>query len=200
MSGTENNKPHPPGRVKIVKALRTLLETKDFSSIKIADIARTAGVTEPLIYKYFRDKRDLLHELLQEYLEKSFDIVINDLKDMHGSMNKLRHFISIYIQAYNIDRVIARVVLLEVSSSYDYYESNSYQTFKKYGQLIFSIIEEGVESGELRDDIPPLVMRHVILGGIDRSCLNPIIFNKPIDVEPLANDLSTLIFDAIRKK
>ena len=53
-SGNQN---HPPGRVKIVTALRSLLEQKSFNAIRTAEIASHAGVTESLIYKYFRDVR-----------------------------------------------------------------------------------------------------------------------------------------------
>ena len=61
-------KPHAPGKTKIMAALRSLLEDKEFVSITTAEIARNAGVTEALIYKYFHDKRDLLHQVLAEYL------------------------------------------------------------------------------------------------------------------------------------
>ncbi|MBE9545213.1 MAG: TetR/AcrR family transcriptional regulator, partial [Proteobacteria bacterium] len=61
-------KPLPPGRIKIAQALKYLLEEKEFSAITTAEIAKNAGVTEALIYKYFKDKRDLLHQVLSEYL------------------------------------------------------------------------------------------------------------------------------------
>ncbi len=64
------NRPFPPGRIKIADALRFLLEDKDFGDITTAEIAKTAGVTEALIYKYFKDKRDLLYQVLAEYLEQ----------------------------------------------------------------------------------------------------------------------------------
>ena len=66
----KGGRPYPPGRIKIADALRSLLETKDFSAITTAEIAKHAGVTEALIYKYFKDKRDLLHQVLAEYIER----------------------------------------------------------------------------------------------------------------------------------
>ena len=50
-------KKFPPGRVKIADALRTLLEQKEFNAITTAEISRQAGVTEALIYKYFKESR-----------------------------------------------------------------------------------------------------------------------------------------------
>ena len=63
-------RPFHPARIKIADALRGLLEKKEFNAITTAEIARSAGVTEALIYKYFKDKRDLLHQVLVEYLEQ----------------------------------------------------------------------------------------------------------------------------------
>ena len=63
-------RPLPPGRIKIVRALKSLLVEKEFGAITTAEIAKNAGVTEALIYKYFIDKRDLLHQILSEYLEQ----------------------------------------------------------------------------------------------------------------------------------
>jgi len=74
----------PPGRIKIAEALRSLLEKKDFGSITTTEIARTAGVTEALIYKYFKDKRDLLYEVLREYLEHYDTRFEIDLKGIRG--------------------------------------------------------------------------------------------------------------------
>ncbi len=200
MQETQNRKPHPPGKIKIINALRTLLESKDFNSIKIAELAQTAGITEPLIYKYFKDKRDVLHTLLLEYLETKFNTAINELKKITGSLNKLEGFIYSYINAYNEDRVIARVILLEVSNSFDYYESQPYRNLKKYGELILNIIKEGVKEGNIRDDINPLNLRHLLFGSLDRACLSPIVFNKPIDVDTISREMTELIFDAIKKR
>ncbi len=85
-----NGKPLPPGRIKIVESLKTLLEEKDFGAITTAEIAKTAGVTEALIYKYFKDKRDLLHQILSEYLEQYRVQITHDLRGIKGVFNKLR--------------------------------------------------------------------------------------------------------------
>ena len=47
------NRPLPPGRIKIAQSLKSLLVEKEFSAITTAEIAKNAGVTEALIYKYF---------------------------------------------------------------------------------------------------------------------------------------------------
>ena len=104
----------PPGKVKIAEALKILLREKDFNSITTADIARTAGVNEALIYRYFKDKRGLLHDVLAEYLEDYIEKIEFDRKGIKGAANKLRQLIWDTIYLYQQDRVFAKILLLEV--------------------------------------------------------------------------------------
>ena len=62
MASNIPNHSDPPGKIKIAEALRILLKEKDFNSITTADISRTSGVNEALIYRYYKDKRGLLHD------------------------------------------------------------------------------------------------------------------------------------------
>ena len=58
----------PPSMVKLADALETLLKEKDFNSISAAEISRTAQVNESLLYRYFKDKRGVLHFILHNYM------------------------------------------------------------------------------------------------------------------------------------
>ena len=52
----------PPGRIRLAQSLVALLEEKEFTAISAAEIAKHAGVTDALIYKYYKDKRGLFQE------------------------------------------------------------------------------------------------------------------------------------------
>ena len=155
-NATKNFKerPLPPGRIKIVQALKSLLEEKEFSAITTAEIAKTAGVTEALIYKYFRDKRDLLHQILGEYLEQYRSQMDRDLKGIKGALNKLRKLIWFHINVYATNRVFAKILLIEVRNYPDYYKSETYSRVKEYSNIVLQIIEEGTRDGEIREDVP----------------------------------------------
>ena len=76
----------PPGKLKIINAMRILLEDRTFESMTISEIAVTAGVTEGLIYKYFKDKRDLLHHVLREHYEQFLVQIDRDLQGIDGAL------------------------------------------------------------------------------------------------------------------
>lgn len=194
------NQSFPPGRIKIAEALKRLLAEKEFGAITTAEIARTAGVTEGLIYKYFDDKRDLLHQVLAEYMESFLIRAEQDLKGTRGALNKLKKLVWTHLNMYATDRVFARIMVFEVRNYPDYFRSNAYQIVKRYGRALEEILEEGVRAGEIRGDISASMMRQLILGGIEHACLPGLIFNLEIPVDALAEDLCTLLFRGIAKQ
>ncbi len=190
----------PPGRVKITKALKTLLEKKEFSTITTAEIAKTAGVTEALIYKYFKDKRDLLHQVLKEYLEQYNVQLEQDLRGIKGALNKLRKLIWSHINVYATNRVFARILLVEVRNHPDYYKSGTYSLVKRYSDIVLNLIKEGLRDKEIRSDLPPMLIRHGIFGSIEQVCLSGVIFGRVIDPDALTEELCEFVFQGIARK
>jgi AcrR family transcriptional regulator len=191
--GTSN----PPGYAKIVEALKKLLTEKEFSSITWAAIAKTAGVNEALIYKYFRDRRNLLYQVLREYLEKYIDQAAEDLEGTTGAVNKLQKLILSHFRAYREDRVFARILLLEVRNYPDYFESPTYELVKRYANKILEVVEEGMRNGEIRSDISARYLRQVILGGIEHLCMPAIVYGHDFSPDFLTAELCRVILGGI---
>ena len=195
--GNPRERPFPPGRIKIANAFVSLLEQKEFSSITTAEIAKKAGVTEALIYKYFDDKRGLLHQVLKEYLEQYLVQFERDLKGIKGALNKIRKLIWGHISVYSANRVFAKILFLEVRNPLDYYSSDTCQLIRAYSKILLEIIEEGVHNGEIRGDVPPTLIRQVIFGSIEHVCLTGVIFRGEISPDDLTEDLCKFIFNGI---
>lgn len=189
----------PPGKVKIISAMRTLLEERTFESLTISEIAVTAGVTEGLIYKYFKDKRDLLHHVLKEHYEQFLIQIDRDLQGIDGALNKLKKIIWSSIERYANHRVYARIILLEVRNSEDYFHSEAYALVRQFNRLIIEIINEGIANGEIRENLPPAYIRNAIFGTIEHSCLNRAIFNEAVSTNEAARIITELLFNGIKR-
>ena len=190
----------PPGRIKITQALKLLLEKKEFSAVTTAEIAKQAGVTEALIYKYFKDKRDLLHQVLREYLEQYQVQVENDLKGIKGALNRLRKLIWSHINVYATNRVFAKILLLEVRNYPDYYKSETYELVKIYSDTVLRIIEDGIRDKEIREDLEPKLIRLGIIGSIEQVCLSGVVFGREISPDDITEDLCEFIFQGIERE
>jgi len=199
-NGIEDQASQPQGKVKISKAMIELLKVKDFSSITTSDIAKQSGVNEALIYRYYGDKRWLLHQVLAQSLKRFMEQVELDLKGIKGAVNKLRKLIWRTVYAYNLDRTFSKILLLEVRSFRAYYESNTYDQSRAFGRTLMEIIEEGVENGELRKDISTITMRQAVLGVIEHVCLPAIIFQKEMPTDTFTDEICELLFYGIQPK
>lgn len=188
----------PPGKLKIIEAMRNLLDERTFESLTISDIAATAGVTEGLIYKYFKDKRDLLHHVLREHYEHFLVQIDRDLQGIDGAVNKLRKIIWSSIERYANHRVFARIILLEVRNSEEYFQSEAYGLVRQFNRILLDIIKEGIASGEIRD-LPPASIRNAIFGTIEHSCLNRAIFNEPVSTNETARIITDLLLHGIKR-
>jgi len=188
-----------PGYIKIVGALKLLLKEKEFNAITWAEIARTAGVNEALIYKYFHDKRNLLYKVLRQFLEKYAALAEEELKVTSGALNKLRKAIWAQFNAYSEDRIFAKILILEVRNYPDYFKSETYELVKHWANSILEIIEEGVRNGEIRSDISSRHLRQMILGGIEHLCLPEIIFGREFSPDTLTEELCEFIFHGITR-
>ncbi|HDP80205.1 MAG TPA: TetR/AcrR family transcriptional regulator [Spirochaetes bacterium] len=196
----KNSKSDPPGKIKIADAMRLLLEKKAYNEITTAEIAKNAGVTEALIYKYYKDKKDLLYQILSEYMRKYMEEAQEELSGIEGTMNKLRKTIWTHVNVYATNRVFAKILLLEVRSFPDYYRSRPYGLVKEYSDILLTIIQEGVKNGELRKDLSLSFLRQVVLGSIEHVCLTDVAFNRPIDPDETTKNLCTFIFNGIMKQ
>jgi len=187
----------PPGRIRLAQSLVALLEQKEFSAISAAEIAKHAGVTDALIYKYYKDKRGLLHHVLSEYLLQFHQQLRMALKGIKGSLNQLRKLIWTHINVYANNRVFAKILLLEVRNYPDYYKSETYELVRVYSDVVLEILEEGISEGEIRGDIPPKFLRQCVLGSIEHVCLTGIVFNREISPDLLTEDLCEIVFNGI---
>lgn len=180
----------PPGGVKIMDALRLLLQEKNFDSITTAEISRVAGANEALIYRYFKDKRGLLHQVLAEYFLDHFFSILQQVESVEGAINKLTSLIKGTMVFHKQNRVFSKILLLEVRNNPGFFESDAYRLVKQYARLIKDILEQGVRNREIRDDLPIACLRDVILGSIEHVCLRSVVFNRDFDEELLASNLA----------
>ncbi len=187
----------PPGRIKIANAFRALLSEKDFNSITTSEISNKAGVNEALIYRYFGDKRGLLHQVLKEHLDEFVHRISKDFRSKTDALDKLQKMIRSSIEFYDQDRVFSKMLLIEVRNYPGYFESDTYLTIKQYTNMLLAVIREGMAGGEIRKDISPKFLRQIILGAIEHMVLPAVIHNSAIDVDAYEKEISRVIIKGI---
>jgi AcrR family transcriptional regulator len=80
---------------KLINVTEQLLESNGVAKVTTRLIAREAGVAEGLIYHYFKDKAELIHEVIEQH--------INDVRD---TVEKLPASIGLNTVADNLEKVM----------------------------------------------------------------------------------------------
>ena len=94
--------------------------------------------------------------------------------------------------------MFARILLLEVRNSQDYFSSEAYEMVKMYAGNILDIIHAGIQKGEIKSDTDPQILRKIILGAIEHACLGEIIFSRELDAPAITHSISTIIFNGAK--
>jgi len=191
-------KTNPPGRIKIMTSFSLLMAEKDFHSITTAEIARNAEVTEGLIYKYFKDKKELLYQVLDEHFFEFQAKIENRIANEKTCVEQLEVIIFSSLESYAANRIFSKILLLEVRNSLDFFESCAYERVRKYTRTILDIIEKGIDTGELKPETDPYILRKVILGAIEHACLGEIIFGRQLDIDEVSTGIADIVFNGAK--
>lgn len=190
----------PLGHIRIIETLVTLLREKEFRDITIAEIARVAGVAETLIYKYYRNKQDMLYQTIRTYAEYYLSEIEARIASVEGVFNRIRQVISIYINTYNVDMTFTRIVLIELRNTLGYYDSDLYRVLRSADNTFSNLVQEGMRNGVIRNDISPDFMGQFILGSIEQVCRSAIIKREYLPVVTVTDQISKLVLDGIARR
>jgi len=198
---TSKKNTQPESYYRIMRALENLLKEKGFNEIKWSDIANTAGVNEGLIYRYYREKKNILFTLFKKGIEEQIQQVEFGLKGINGAFNKIRKYIWIQIYVTYKKPVGARIQFLEARAHPSFFSSDAYQAARRYVAILRSILEEGISKDELRDDIPVNDIIRIIMGAMEQCTLPIILFGKKMtdsDVDKLTDNICKVIFPGLQ--
>lgn len=96
---------------QVIKATEKCIIEKGLSNISIKDIAAEAKLSTGIIYHYFKNKDDLLLQVLKEAFRKSHEQVIQTVEPIGDSVVKLKKHIE-YIHAVPKDNPEFYAVLM----------------------------------------------------------------------------------------
>lgn len=94
---------------KIIEAGYALFAEKGYYSTNTAEIAKRAGVSTGIVYGYFRDKRDILVDVLEIYIKNVFSPVFDMLEKMTAPIDfehVLTHVVDVIVDVHKRNSAI----------------------------------------------------------------------------------------------
>jgi TetR/AcrR family fatty acid metabolism transcriptional regulator len=183
---------------QILDAAEEIMSEKGLQKSSITEIARNAGVTDSLIYNYFKGKEDLLFSIPERKMISVLDeYVTEQLQGIIDPVSKLSKLIWSHLHFNDTYREYSRLLLLECRSNRNFYQHNAYTLIRKYAGILLSILEEGAKKQVFRADINMRLVRDIIFGVLDGETLSCLASQEIESTLQNFDDILGLIFPMI---
>lgn len=162
-------------REQIIEATIATLDEIGYVNASLAQIAKRAGISTPLISYHFSDKNDLINQTLTTLLSEANAYVTERLKEGRTAREKLRIFIEARL-AYQGTHSKHNVALIEIVFNARTPDNVPYYKLSDDGEdpvvyALEQLLTEGQASGEFREfDIH--AMASAIQGAIGEHLAN----------------------------
>ncbi|MEM9300469.1 MAG: TetR/AcrR family transcriptional regulator [Pseudomonadota bacterium] len=151
----------------ILDAARKVFRDGGYAGAKMSDIARAAAVAEGTLYLYFKNKDALLEAVIERFYDDLTDDAERGVAPIEDTFERLA-----FLARHHVDRCLAEWQLLELmiglyrgGMGYDYGSHRSLN--RRYVAIFDRVIREGMHRGELRDDLPPRLLRDLFYGTLE---------------------------------
>ena len=184
-------------RDSIVNAARKVFSDKGYDSASISEIAREAGASDGLLYRYFDGKRDLLFAALDDFYAEVLREAENAIKEAKGFEAKLYNLIESHIGIFAEDAGMCRLFISEVRNLDEYVGSNFQALNRRYAKLLTPVLDLGVAEGVLSPNADRRIIRDMVFGGIEHIAWRHISAGQRIEAPALARQVAAIILKGI---
>ena len=164
MSATRPRLSAPERRQAVLDTACGVFMRSSYRGATTAEIAREAGITEPILYRHFGSKRDLylacldeawrtLRELAQQAVDENPQGCLGAVADMYMAKRARIRLVDLWIQALNeasVDPTIARAVRQQIREVHDFFAD---------------VIRDGQRLGVVHTDRDPEAEAWIFVGG-----------------------------------
>jgi TetR/AcrR family fatty acid metabolism transcriptional regulator len=182
----------------ILEAASQVFTLTGFEASSIAEIARTAAVSEGLIYRYFENKRDLLLQVLRRFYEQLLARVEAEVARQTEFRDRLLSLTRIHLEAFVDDTAMCRLLIAEGRISGDYPGSQIRALNRRYTSVLLKIVEEGIQQGAVRPDVDARMLRDFLFGGIEHLAWRHVTGGAPLDAAQSARTITDLLVRGVQ--
>lgn len=184
-------------RDEIVAAARMVFSVNGFDTTAISDIARSAGTSDGLIYRYFNSKRELLAAVLESFYGGVVEEIEAAIAARGDYRSKLAALIECHVGVFAQDSGLCRLFISEVRNLDGYVGSSAQALNRRYTALLSPVIDLGVAEGALAPGIDRRLARDMLFGGIEHIAWRHISTGTAIDVPRIAAMVTALFVSGL---
>src|SRR5213592_5053074 len=175
----------------IIDAAIRVFARNGYYNSRVSDIAREAGIASGTIYLYFKTKDDILVRLFREKMAEWVALVRKEVAAERDPLAKIRKIVALHFRVIQENPDLAEVVQVELRQGQKFFRGASAHEISAYFDLIGSVLQEGVEAGVFRRDLPVKVAIKMLFGAMDQVTTSWVLGKRGYRLadaaEPVAN-------------
>lgn len=146
-----------------------IFSEEDFHRVDMRTIARNAEMSFATIYRYFRDKEALLFWFIAHWLRELYPSTFEVLDTDETALVRARNYLLAHLRFYEERPEVGRVIFMTVPLT-RWMRDDTYKSRESVKRLL-AVIEEGQSNGEIRNDLPTLLVFDAWYGIFNRAFL-----------------------------
>ncbi len=138
-------------RKDIALSCKEIFFQNGINDLTISQIAKTAGVGKGTIYDYFKNKEDIVFEIVNILIHERNVIVHKRMSDMTVTKDKIKLFSSFFYSEEDIQlrQLYKEFISIALSSPDEKMIEFQTKCFKNYFEWFETIIQDAIENGEI---------------------------------------------------
>ena len=182
---------------QIVEKAIKLIAEHGIQSVTIKNLAHEIGVSEPALYRHFKNKFEILDAVIEFFILKA-QPAIKKLREAQNPLVGIENFIKMHFKIFNENNNLGRVI---------FSESNFQNEAKLLGKLtnlmngsritLENVITKGQAVGQIRSDIDSSSIFRIIIGSlrllVTQWSMSNMAFNLQDEGDKLCNDIIKII-------
>ena len=177
-------------RLQIMDAARELIVKHGSEYVTVRRIARAVDISEAAIYRHFKSKGDIFFFLADQFEANLVGDIEKGLSAGDSSLDAIDRVIIDHISAIEQRHGVSHQAIADIISMGDKkLNARFYQIVSKYIDILAELIDRGIKSRELRQDIDPqaaaMQLYGMIQGLVNIWTLSNFSFNLVEKYKPL---------------
>jgi AcrR family transcriptional regulator len=149
---------------EIIGVAARLFKEKGYRATTLEDIAAAVGMLKGSLYYYIRSKEDLLYLVVRDPIRQAYNKLDEIVNSDVPVVAKIALAIASHIENFHEHYPHIAVYLHDYHHLMQQLQKNAIETPKHYQRLWADLLQQGVDSGVLRNDLHVKITAYAVLG------------------------------------
>ncbi len=185
----------PQVRGRLERAVLDVFSESDFHKANIRAVAKKAGVSFSTIYQHYGSKEQLVFAVVDIWLGKLTDRIVDHLQGIEDLKEKLRKVLWLQLDYYEKNPGLGKILFMTLPMK-TWMADETFQQ-RKMINLFLDVLKKGQQEKRLISDVRAGILLDLMMGLIQRSFCMWISRKEPESLAQQSNDLFGMVWRAI---